>query len=310
MLCISAGSRNAHFHHESVFMFQGSIPALITPFKGHDVDFDAFEKLVERQIKAGSGAVVPCGTTGESATLSHEEHRAVIERCVDIVRGRVPIIAGCGSNSTAEAIGLVKHAKKVGADAALTVCPYYNRPDQEGMAAHFTAIAEAVQMPLVLYNVPSRTSSDIQPETVAELSRHPNIIGIKDATGDLGRVTKHRHQCEEGFVLLSGDDPSAVGFNSMGGNGCISVTANVAPELMANLQKACQADEYDKAREIEKQVYQLHRALFRSPSPGPTKYALSLLGLCEPTIRLPLLSPSSEVKAEIEAAMKVAGLLG
>ena len=290
-------------------MFQGSIPALITPFRDNAVDYDAFEKLVERQIEAGSGAVVPCGTTGESATLSHAEHRSVVERCVEIVRGRVPVIAGCGSNSTAEAIGLVEHAKKVGADAALTVCPYYNKPDQRGLAAHFSAIANAVEMPLILYNVPGRTISDIQPETVAELSSHPNILGIKDATGDLSRVTKHVDSCVEGFILLSGDDPTAVGFRSMGGQGCISVTANVAPKLMADLHAACQSGDYALARACEQKAYRLHRALFLSPSPGPTKYAISRLGLCEPEIRLPLLPPNDEVKKEIDAAMKVAGLL-
>ena len=256
-------------------MFKGSIPALVTPFKDNKVDFVAFEALVERQIKAGSGALVPCGTTGESATLSHEEHRAVVERCVEIVRGRVPVIAGCGSNSTREAIGLVEHAKKVGADAALTVCPYYNRPDQEGLYAHFSAIADAVEMPLVLYNVPSRTASDMSSETLARLSKHPNIVGIKDATGDLPRMTRHLNECQEGFIFLSGDDPSAIGYIAMGGHGCISVTANVAPELMAKLHAAAAAGDFAEARAIEAKVYTLHKALFLSPSPGPSKYALS-----------------------------------
>ncbi|MAP93395.1 MAG: 4-hydroxy-tetrahydrodipicolinate synthase [Ponticaulis sp.] len=290
-------------------MFKGSIPALITPFRDNKVDFEAFDSLVERQIQAGSGALVPCGTTGESATLSHDEHREVVERCVHVTRGRVPIIAGCGSNSTEEAIGLVKFAKKVGADAALTVCPYYNRPDQNGLFAHFSAIADAVEMPLVLYNVPSRTSSDILPETVAKLSRHPNIIGIKDATGDMARVTQHLDLCEGGFNLLSGDDPSAVGFIAMGGQGCISVTANVAPEKMAAIHKACAEGDFAAARQIESEVYQLHKSLFRSPSPGPTKFALSRLGLCDPAIRLPLLTPNDDVRGEVEAAMKVAGIL-
>ena len=290
-------------------MFKGSIPALITPFRDNAVDFKAFDVLVERQIEAGSGALVPCGTTGESATLSHDEHRAVVKRCVEIVAGRVPVIAGCGSNSTAEAIGLVAFAKEVGADAALTVCPYYNRPDQRGLEAHFTEIANNVELPLFLYNVPSRTSSDIQPETVAALSKHPNIIAIKDATGDLPRVTKHLNMCADGFIQVSGDDPSAIGYNAMGGQGCISVTANVAPKLMADIQAASLAGDFAKARELEAMVYQLHRALFLSPSPGPTKYALSLLGLCTPEIRLPLLTPGDAVRAEVEAAMKVAGLL-
>lgn len=291
-------------------MFKGSIPALVTPFKDKDVDFEAFQSLVERQIAGGSSALVPCGTTGESATLSHDEHRAVVESCVETVRGRVPIIAGCGSNSTREAIGLVQFAKSVGADAALTVCPYYNRPDQEGLYAHFSAIADAVEMPIFLYNVPSRTSSDIQPETVARLSKHPNIIGIKDATGDLSRVTKHLDLCEDDFILLSGDDPSAIGFVAMGGAGCISVTANVAPELMAGIHADCEAGDFAAARAKEALAYHLHRALFMSPSPGPSKYALSVLGLCEPTIRLPLLSPGDKVRTEIEAAIKAAGVTG
>ncbi|MAK62211.1 MAG: 4-hydroxy-tetrahydrodipicolinate synthase [Ponticaulis sp.] len=290
-------------------MFKGSIPALVTPFRNDEVDYETYKKLVDRQIEAGSGALVPCGTTGESATLSHKEHYAIIEHCVESVAGRVPIIAGCGSNSTAEAIGLVSHAKRVGADAALTVCPYYNRPDQDGLYAHFSAIADAVEMPLILYNVPSRTSSDIAPETVARLSQHPNIVGIKDATGDLARVTRHLNECAEGFVLLSGDDPSAIGFTAMGGQGCISVTANVVPDLMADLHTACLSGDFETARAIEARVYPLHKALFRSPSPGPAKYALSVLGLCEPTIRLPLLSPKPEIREEIEAAMRQADIL-
>lgn len=290
-------------------MFKGSIPALVTPFRNNEVDFEAFEALVERQIENGSGALVPCGTTGESATLSHEEHRAVVKRCIEVTKGRVPVIAGCGSNSTQEAIELVRFAKTVGADAALTVCPYYNKPDQRGLKAHFLAIANAVQLPLILYNVPSRTASDLAPETVAELSKHPNVLGIKDATGDLSRVTRHRESCADGFVLLSGDDPSAVGFNAMGGQGCISVSANVVPRLMADIHLASLSGDYETGRMLEARVYRLHRALFLSPSPGPTKYALSRLGLCQPDIRLPLLSPEENVRREVEAAMAHAGVL-
>ncbi len=291
-------------------MFKGSIPALVTPFRNQEVDFDAFEALVERQIAGGSGALVPCGTTGESATLSHEEHRAVVKRCVEITKGRVPIIAGCGSNSTNEAMELVKFAKSVGADAALTVCPYYNKPDQAGLKAHFTAIADDAGMPLILYNVPGRTVSDLAPETVAALSSHPNIIGIKDATGDLTRVTKHKENCADGFILLSGDDPTAIGFNAMGGVGCISVSANVAPKLMADIHAACLAGDYETARQLEAKAYKLHRSLFLSPSPGPTKYALSSLGLCEADIRLPLLTPGDAVRAEVDAAVTHAGVTG
>lgn len=288
-------------------MFKGSIPALVTPFKGEAVDFDAFESLVERQISAGAGGLVPCGTTGESATLSHREHRLVVERCVEIARGRVPVIAGCGSNATAESLELLDHAKRVGADAALTVCPYYNRPDQDGLYAHFKALNDGVAIPLFLYNVPSRTSSDLLPDTVAKLSQLPNIIGIKDATGDMGRMTRHLNECADGFVFLSGDDPSAIAFNAHGGHGCISVSANIAPELTVALQVACETGDFEQARQIESKLYPLHSALFSSPSPGPAKYALSRMGLCEPDIRLPLLQPSESARARIDEALKLAG---
>lgn len=289
-------------------MFKGSIPALITPFSGGKVDFDVFERLIERQISNGASAVVPCGTTGKSATLTHEEHRNLLEACVATVRGRVPIIAGCGSNATAEAIELVAFAKTVGADAALCVCPYYNRPGQDGLFAHFSAIADAVELPVFLYNVPSRTSSDILPETVARLSRHPNVIGLKDATGDLARVTRHISECEDRFILLSGDDPSALGFVAMGGTGCISVTANIAPAQVAKMIEAAAAGRLDEAREIERALYKLHSALFAAPSPGPAKLALSMLGHCEPDIRLPLLVPDPEVGRKLEEAMRLAGV--
>ena len=289
-------------------MFQGSIPALVTPFRDGVVDRDAFKALVERQIKGGSSALVPCGTTGESATLSLEEHEAVVEFCVEITRGRVPIIAGAGSNDTNAGIRLVRHAKTVGADAALVVAPYYNRPNQEGLFRHFSAIADAVQLPLVLYNVPSRTSCDLLPETVGRLSKHPNIVGIKDATGDLGRVALHRELCGPDFVLLSGDDVTALGFNAHGGTGCISVTANVAPRMFSDLQSATLKGDYAAARALNDKLAPLHKALFTDPSPGPTKYALSRLGLCREEIRSPLFPPADYSRQAVDRALAIAGI--
>ena len=291
-------------------MFHGSIPALVTPFKNGAVDREAFSALVERQIAGGSSAVVPVGTTGETSTLSTEEHKAVVSLCVDVVAGRIPVIAGAGGNATEEAIELVQHAKTVGADAALVVCPYYNNPNQDGLEAHFTAINDAVALPVFLYNVPGRTVVDLQPATVAKLAHLPNIIGIKDATGDMARVSQHTAMIAQGtqFVQLSGDDPSALGHLAMGGAGCISVTANVMPEACAKMHAAFQAGNLNEAREIERHLIALHKALFCSPSPGPAKYALSRLGLCEEDVRLPITPPSAEKRAEIDAAMAKAGL--
>lgn len=292
-------------------MFQGSIPALVTPFRNNKVDRDAFAALVERQIEAGCGALVPVGTTGETSTLTHAEHREVVSLCIDVTRGRVPIIAGAGSNSTAEAISLVDHAKSAGADAALVVCPYYNRPNQEGLEAHYRAINAAVQLPVFIYNVPTRTASDIQPETVGRLAQLPNIIGIKDATGDMERVTRHLDLAGDAqFIQLSGDDPTAVAFCAAGGVGCISVTANVVPHKTADIYTAVEAGDFDRAREIDADLYDLHKALFLSPSPGPAKYALSRLGLCEPDLRLPLTPPDQATRAVIDSAMARAGAKG
>ena len=289
-------------------MFKGSIPALVTPFRGGKVDEDAFSMLVERQIKGGSHALVPCGTTGESATLSHEEHRHVVQLCIEVAAGRVPVIAGAGSNSTREAIGLVDHARKVGADAALTVCPYYNRPGQSGLIAHFTAIADAVDLPLVLYNVPGRTVVDLAPESLGELSKHENIAGVKDATGDLGRVAWHRDLCGEEFCLLSGDDLSSVGFYAHGGQGCISVTANVAPKQVAAMHEAAMRGDFAEAARLNQSLQRLHRVLFLEPSPAPTKFALAELGLIDPEVRSPIMEVlSDDVKAEIRTAMELAG---
>ncbi|MEO1027963.1 MAG: 4-hydroxy-tetrahydrodipicolinate synthase [Pseudomonadota bacterium] len=289
--------------------FEGSIPALVTPFKDNAIDRDTYVKLIERQIQAGSGALVPVGTTGESATLSHAEHREAVSLCLGAAAGRVPVIAGCGSNSTAEAIGLVEHAKEEGADAVLVVCPYYNKPDQEGLYAHFKAVNDAVAIPIVLYNVPGRTSCDLQPDTVGRLAKLGNVIGIKDATGDLSRVTLHRQLAGDDFIQLSGDDPSALGFCAMGGAGGISVTANVAPELSAKLYAAVREGDLKAAQAIDKKLRGLHTGLFASPSPGPTKYALSRLGLCSETVRLPITPPNEAARAVVDAALAQAGLI-
>ncbi|MGB3626703.1 MAG: 4-hydroxy-tetrahydrodipicolinate synthase [Henriciella sp.] len=291
-------------------MFHGSIPALVTPFKNGAVDRTTFADLVERQIEAGAGALVPCGTTGETATLSHEEHRDVVSLCIEVAAGRVPVIAGAGSNSTHEAIGLVQHAKDAGADAALCVCPYYNRPDQAGLEAHFRTIADTVALPIILYNVPGRTVSDVQPDTVIRLGSHPNIVGIKDATGDLARVSLHAAGLEgEQFVQICGEDPVTLGYRAMGGTGCISVTSNVAPEQMVKMHAAMDESDLATARDIEKKFIALHKALFFSPSPGPAKYALAKLGLCSDETRLPIVGPDEATRRRIDAAMEIAGLI-
>ncbi|WP_373002960.1 4-hydroxy-tetrahydrodipicolinate synthase [Hyphomonas sp.] len=290
-------------------MFHGSIPALVTPFKNGAVDREAFAALVERQIAGGSSAVVPVGTTGETSTLTTEEHKDVVTLCVEIVAGRVPVIAGAGSNATDEAIDLVQHAKTVGADAALVVCPYYNRPNQAGLEAHFRAINDAVALPVLLYNVPGRTIVDLLPETVARLAQLPNIVGIKDASGDVARVSQHAALIGDAqFVQLSGEDPNALGFLAMGGAGCISVTANVVPDMCAAMHAAFQAGDLAGAQAIERKLIALHKALFCAPSPGPAKYALSRLGLCQPDVRLPITQPDAAACATIDAAMALAGL--
>jgi len=284
-------------------MFSGSIPALITPFKQDKFDHQAFADLIERQIEAGSSALVPCGTTGESATLSHQEHRQLIETCIEVAAGRVPVIAGAGSNSTREAIELVGHAKQVGADAALVICPYYNKPDAEGLEAHFRAIHDQVALPIVLYNVPGRTACDLTPDRVARLAKLPNIIGLKDASGDLSRVIQQADLTQgQQFCQLSGDDPTTLGHLAMGGTGCISVTANVLPEPCARLHKAFASGNLSEARRIEQALWELHAALFVSPSPGPVKYLLSKMGLCLADVRLPITGPDEAARARIDAA--------
>ena len=290
-------------------MFHGSIPALVTPFKNGAIDRDAFADLIERQINGGSSALVPCGTTGESATLSHAEHREVVELCIQVAGGRVPVIAGAGSNSTREAIELVEHAKSVGADAALVICPYYNKPDQAGLEAHFAAINDAVSMPVILYNVPSRTACDLLPETVGRLAKLPNIVGIKDASNDLGRVSMHASLTEgEQFVQLSGEDPSSLGHRAMGGAGCISVTANIAPDLCAQMHEAFDNGDMPTAQALDQRLIHVHKAMFASPSPGPAKYVLAKMGVGTEEVRLPIVGPNDQVQAQIDTALVKAKL--
>jgi 4-hydroxy-tetrahydrodipicolinate synthase len=290
-------------------MFFGSIPALVTPFAAGRVNEAAFRELVDWQIEEGSNALVPCGTTGEAATLSADEHRRVIEITVEVARGRVPVIAGCGSNNTAHAIELTKAAKEAGADAALHVPPYYNRPNQDGIYGHLAAVAD-LDIPIVLYNVPGRTITDISVETMARLSRLPNVIAVKDATGNLGRVTAQRLACGEEFIQLSGNDETALAFNAMGGVGCISVTANVAPRLCAEFQAATREGRWDDALKLQDRLYPLHDALFSDASPGPVKYALSRVrpGFSA-ELRAPMTEPSAASKAKVDDALTHAGLI-
>lgn len=290
-------------------MFRGVLPALVTPYRNGQVDEDAFVALVERQIAGGVHGLVPVGTTGESATLTHEEHRRVVELCVKTARGRVPVVAGAGSNSTAEAIELVRHAKTVGADAALVVTPYYNRPSQEGLYAHYRAINDAVQLPILVYNVPTRTSVDVSNDVLVRLSKLPNVVGIKDATSDLVRASFQRLHCGEDWVMLSGDDPVALGYMAHGGHGCISVTANVAPEQCADFYNAALSGDWATALQWQDRLVRLHKALFADASPAPTKFALSHLGLCSEETRLPITPASEAARAEVLAAMRDAGLI-
>ena len=254
-------------------MFRGSIPALVTIFRDEALDENAFLDFVRWQVAEGSHALVPCGTTGESATLTSAEHRRVIELAIEGAAGQVKVIAGCGSNNTAQAIELTRSAKEAGADAALHVPPYYNRPNQEGIYAHLAAIAEAVDIPIILYNVPARTITDIAVETMARLAKIANVIGVKDATANLARVSAQRSACGENFIQLSGNDDLALGFSAMGGSGCISVTANVAPKLCAEFQNACLSGDWKVALKLQDRLYPLHAALFTDASPGPVKYA-------------------------------------
>jgi 4-hydroxy-tetrahydrodipicolinate synthase len=291
-------------------MFFGSIPALVTPFAAGRVDEAIFRDFVGWQIDEGSDALVPCGTTGEVATLSAEEHRAIIAACVQVADGRVPVIAGCGTYSTAHSNERCRAAADLGADAALVVVPYYNKPSQAGLAAHFTAIADASPIPVVVYNVPSRTVADISVETLGAIAKHPKIVAVKDATGNLARVSAQRISCGEDFCQLSGNDDMALGFNAMGGVGCISVTANVAPKLCSDFQKATRERRWDDALKLQDRLYPLHSALFTDASPAPTKYALTRLRNNFPgELRLPLVEASDSSKRAVDAALEHAGLI-
>ena len=291
-------------------MFSGSIPALVTPFRDGLIDEEAFRRFVDWQIASGSSALVPCGTTGESATLSYDEHYRVIELCIEQANGRVPVIAGCGSNDTATAVRHMDFAKKAGATAALVVAPYYNRPNQEGIYAHFAHLADRSDLPIIAYNVPARTVTDIQPATLIRLAEIPSIIGIKDASGNLARVSTHRIGCGPEFCQLSGNDDMAVAFNGAGGVGCISVTANVAPRLCADVQDACQAGDFVRARALDDVLHPLHGALFADASPGPTKYALSRIhGWMTDELRLPMTGPGAAARKAVHEALEIAGLI-
>lgn len=292
-------------------MFSGSIPALVTPFVDGRFDEGIYREFVEWQIGEGSAALVPCGTTGESATLAFDEHFEVVRVCIDQARGRVPVIAGCGSNDTQVAIANLRRAAELGADAGLLVPPYYNRPNQEGIFRHFEAIAVACDLPIVLYNVPARTVTDILPETVARIAAElPSVVGIKDATGALARVSQHRAACGPAFCQLSGNDDLALGFIGMGGSGTISVTANVAPRLCADFHAAALAGEGTRALELHDRLFVLHTALFTDASPGPVKYALSRVRPGFPAeLRLPMTPPSPASRAAVDAALEHAGLI-
>ena len=290
-------------------MLQGSICALVTPFRDGAIDDDAYERFVDWQVAQGTEGLVPCGTTGESPTLSHDEHMRVVEICIAVADGRVPVIAGTGSNSTEEAIMLTAHAKKAGADAALVVTPYYNKPTQEGLYRHYKAINDAVDLPIIIYNIPGRCVIDMSVETMARLAKLPNIIGVKDATNDVARATRQKLAIGPDFVQLSGEDGTQIGFLAQGGDGCISVTANVAPKQMSDFHKAWRTGEVAEAQALNERLMPLHVGLFCESSPGPVKYAASLLGKCSPETRLPLCEISDASKKTVESAMRSAGLL-
>jgi 4-hydroxy-tetrahydrodipicolinate synthase len=290
-------------------MIKGSIPALVTPFKNGAVDLDALKHLVDWHVAEGSTGLVPVGTTGESPTLSHEEHRLVVETVVKVAAGRVPVIAGAGSNNTAEGIGLIQHAERVGADAALVVTPYYNRPTQAGLIAHYTALHDCCTLPIIIYNIPGRSVVDMSPDTMGQLAKLPRIIGVKDATGKIERVSMQRATCGADFIQLSGEDATALGFNAHGGIGCISVTANVAPRLCAEFQAATLAGDYAKALAYQDRLMPLHEAIFLEPGLAGAKYGLSLLGKCGEEVRLPLVTLTEGTKARIKSAMQFAGVL-
>jgi 4-hydroxy-tetrahydrodipicolinate synthase len=288
---------------------RGSIPALVTPFKDGALDLATLKRLVDWQIEQGSTGLVPVGTTGESPTLSHEEHETVVAEVVRAAAGRVPVIAGAGSNNTAEGIRLIRHAEAVGADAALVVTPYYNKPTQAGLIAHYTALHDCCTLPIIIYNIPGRSVVDMTPETMGRLAQLPRIIGVKDATGKIERVSQQRAACGADFIQLSGEDATALGFNAHGGTGCISVTANVAPKLCAEFQAATLAGDYATALAYQDRLMPLHEAIFLEPGLAGAKYGLSRLGLCREEVRLPLVGLTEATRARIDAAMRHAGLL-
>ena len=290
-------------------MLKGSMPALITPFSDGKVDLETLKELVEWHISQGSHGLVPVGTTGESPTLSHDEHEIVVSEVVKTVAGRIPVIAGAGSNNTNEALRFMKHAQSVGADAALVVTPYYNKPTQNGLYSHFKILHDKCDLPIVIYNIPGRSVVDMSPETMGELAKLPRIIAVKDATGDLARVCDQRATCGKDFIQISGEDATAHGFNAQGGRGCISVTANVAPGLSSKLQNACLAGDYATALEIQDRLMPLHKAIFAEPGLVGVKFAMSELGLCRDEVRLPLTPLTDETKKLVRFALRQVGLL-
>ncbi|ETX13856.1 dihydrodipicolinate synthase [Roseivivax halodurans JCM 10272] len=290
-------------------MFKGSMPALVTPFKDGAVDFGTLEKLVDWHVEQGSHGIVPVGTTGESPTLSAEEHEAVVECVVGRAAGRIPVIAGAGSNNTAEALRFLTHAERVGADAALVVTPYYNKPTQAGLYAHFKMLHDASTLPIIIYNIPGRSAVDMTPITMGELAQLPRIVGVKDATGDLARVCAQRITCGTDFLQISGEDATAHGFNAQGGIGCISVTANAAPRLCADLQEACLAGDYSRALELQDRLMPLHHAIFTEPGVCGAKYAMARLGLCEDEVRTPLVPLTDATREKVDIGLRHAGLL-
>jgi 4-hydroxy-tetrahydrodipicolinate synthase len=291
-------------------MFSGSIPALVTPMRGGEVDENSLRAFIDWQIDEGSDGLVPVGTTGESPTLSHDEHKQVVEVCIAVANGRVPVIAGAGSNNTREAVELASHAEEAGADAVLVVTPYYNKPSQKGLYAHFRAVAGAISIPVIIYNIPPRSIIDMSVETMKRLFDDcDNIVGVKDATANLARVSAQRQEIGADFNQLSGEDPTALGFMAHGGHGCISVTANVAPKLCSEFQAACRAGDFAKALTYQDRLMPLHTALFLEPSPAPTKYALSALGKMAEDVRSPMVTVGQETRAAVDGAMRHAGLL-
>ncbi|MWD28254.1 4-hydroxy-tetrahydrodipicolinate synthase [Aquicoccus sp. SCR17] len=290
-------------------MFKGSMPALVTPFKDGELDLDTLKKLVEWHIEEGSHGLVPVGTTGESPTLTHAEHETVVSEVVKAAAGRIPVIAGAGSNNTIEGIRFMRHAESAGADAALVVTPYYNKPTQGGLIAHFTALHDCCELPIIIYNIPGRSAVDMNPITMGELAKLPRIVGVKDATGDLARVSQQRITCGKDFIQVSGEDATAHGFNAQGGVGCISVTANVAPRLLSEMQMATLEGDYARALDIQDRLMPLHQAIFTEPGLVGVKYAMSRLGLCSDEVRTPLVPLTDGTKALVDEGLRHAGLM-